>query len=424
MTIQGLRTTLNFVTDERPLNWRQGILLLDPNGMAPLTALTSAMRTKSTDDPEFNWWEKELASQRIALNMPTGSGTGSPITVVAGALQLKAGHVLLQEESTELMLVTTDPTTDISIAVTRGIGGPTRGGGGVDPVSVDSDLAGVNPNITVVGTAHAEGSLAPTGINYDVTKFTNFSQIFRNTLKATRTARRTRLRTADAIREARREALQYHTIELERAFWFGQAEEDTTNVRRVTGGILGSDANAAAFIDAANVFDAGDTSLPEITVAGEVDMDALEKWLEIIFRFGSSEKMAFCGNKALLTIQQIVRKNSQMNIQSGIKEFGMAVTRITTAFGELVIKTHPLFNLMTGGTTTAVDYFGMNTSMVILDMGELVYRPLDDTKFEGNIQTPGEDAFRAGYLTEAGMEIHFGKAHGWIKALNKGIADT
>ena len=67
MAIQGLRDTLNFVTDQRPKNWREGILLLEPNGMAPLTGLTSAMSKRVTDDPEFNWWEKSLDDRRFKL---------------------------------------------------------------------------------------------------------------------------------------------------------------------------------------------------------------------------------------------------------------------------------------------------------------------------------------------------------------------
>jgi hypothetical protein len=35
--------------------------------MAPLTALTNAMKTKVTDDPEFNWFEKSFAARRFRV---------------------------------------------------------------------------------------------------------------------------------------------------------------------------------------------------------------------------------------------------------------------------------------------------------------------------------------------------------------------
>ena len=67
--IQGLRDTGNWDANERPKNWREGILRLYPNGMAPLTALTNQMKTKPTDDPEFNSYREaaEMPSHRLTM---------------------------------------------------------------------------------------------------------------------------------------------------------------------------------------------------------------------------------------------------------------------------------------------------------------------------------------------------------------------
>ena len=43
--------------------------------------------------------------------------------------------------------------------------------------------AGVNPNLLCIGSAFEEGSLAPTGVNYDPTERYNYTQIFRRTLE-------------------------------------------------------------------------------------------------------------------------------------------------------------------------------------------------------------------------------------------------
>ena len=55
----GMRGTGDWVTDQRPLNWRQQILKLYPNGMAPLTAILSMLGSESVDDPQFHWWTQE-----------------------------------------------------------------------------------------------------------------------------------------------------------------------------------------------------------------------------------------------------------------------------------------------------------------------------------------------------------------------------
>ena len=58
----GMRGTGDWVTDQRPMNWRQQILYLYPNGHAPLTAMLSMMGSKKVDDPQFHWWTQEQTS--------------------------------------------------------------------------------------------------------------------------------------------------------------------------------------------------------------------------------------------------------------------------------------------------------------------------------------------------------------------------
>lgn len=402
MAITGLRHTANFVTDQRPKNWREAVLLLYPNSTAknPLTALTSLMKSQSTDDPEFNWWEKSFPTQRMALaaNLDT---TANTITVASGASQIKQGHILLVEESDETLFVTSDPGSDTLINVQRGFQGTT-------PASVTFAGAGVNPNVRVIGSAHEEGSVAPTGINYDPTKKYNYTQIFRNTLEMTRTAKKTRLRTGDQVKEAKRECLELHTIEQEKAYIWGNRYETTFQGKplRTTGGIV-------SFIPVANVTPAGATT----------DMEFLELWLEKVFKYGSSEKIAFTGNRALTVIGQIVRKNSQMTIMPGIKEYGMRVTRLFCPFGELVFFTHTLFNQLAGGTTDSVAYSGWESNVLVVDQTNLKYRYIDDTQYQAKLEANDLDGMKSGYLTEAGLEIHHPDTHHLLTGLTAADLD-
>lgn len=50
----GMRGTGDWVTDQRPMNWRKQILKLYPNGQAPLTAILSMMGSESVNDPQFH----------------------------------------------------------------------------------------------------------------------------------------------------------------------------------------------------------------------------------------------------------------------------------------------------------------------------------------------------------------------------------
>lgn len=396
MSIQGLRHTGNFVADERPKSWREGILRLYPNGMAPLTGLTAAMKSRSVDDPEYNWWEKALQTQRFAMNVNLGV-TGD-LAVASGAITLKAGHLLRIEQTGEIVRVTFDPVLDTTIPVLRGYAGTTA-----TAVNVGSE----NPNVHVVGTAHEEGSAAPTGINYNPVKRFNYTQIFRNTLEMTRTASKTRLRTGDQVKEAKRECLEYHSIEMEKAFFWGRRSESTLGGKpiRTTGGVI-------SFIDAANSVNNTD---------GSFNMIELEGWLKRMFDFGSSEKIAFIGNTALLAINQCIRRNTSFNIQTGLKEYGMSVTRLICPFGELVLKTHPLFNQISSATFNAAD-----SSMVVLDMANVTYVNLvdSDTKYQKDLQDDGIDGMKSGYLTECGLEVAHPLSHFYLQGLRSGIVDT
>lgn len=399
MALQGLRHSGNFAADERPKNWRETILRLEPNGMAPFTALTALMKEASTNDPEFSWFEKVTPSQRMQLsaNLTTNATT---IAVTVDASQIKQGHVIRVEHSEELLYVTADPTNDTQLVVQRGFAGTT-------PATVT--IASENPFIHVVGTAYEEGSVAPTGVNYDPAKRFNYTQIFRDTLEMTRTASKTRLRTGDQVKEAKRECLELHTLAMEKAFIFGRRFEGTRNGKpfRTTGGII-------SYIPPSNIVNNTD---------GTVNISEIEGWLERMFRWGSSEKLAFLGNTAMLAINQAIRRSSQFQIMSGIKEYGMNVTRIISPFGELVCKTHKLFNQLP--TTSGAAWSGTDTWMLVVDQAQLRYRPLDggDTKYQSDLQENGLDGMKAGYLTEAGLEFNFPETHFLIRGLKTGVAD-
>lgn len=399
MAIQGLRHTNTVVEGGRPKNWRAGILMAYPNGKMPLTGLTSLMKSESTDDPEYNWWEKEMQDRRVKLSGNLTAGN-SELVVDKGAFGFKAGDVLISEQTFERVIVMSDPVVDTKLQVTRGFANST---------AAAVTVATQNPYFVCIGSAYEEGSDAPTAVDFDPTKYNNYTQIFRNTLEATRTFKKTKLRYGDQVKEMKRECLELHGVDMERAFIFGGKSEGTFKgkPRRTTGGIL-------SFIPQDNQVDVNSV------YSGGLTMDGLEELMYSAFKMGSSEKMVICGNRAALTLQQAVRKNSSMQITSGIKEYGMNVSRLDCQFGSLVIKTHPLFNQMGGGTA----YAGFEASALVLDMAEFKYRYVDDTTYQAKLNDDGVDGEKSGYLTEAGLEVHHGKYHHLWRNLVKAAADS
>lgn len=412
MAIMGLRHTGNFVANQRPENWRQALLLLYPNSAeaakAPLTALTNLMKSESTDDPVFHWWQKKLDDRRMQISATLGGTSGdTTITVASGAFKCKAGDVILIESTGEIVRVSADPAADTALTVTRGVAGTSI------TAIASVATAGFNPNLQIIGSAFPENSLAPSGVNYDPVEKSNYTQIFRSTLEMSRTAQKTRLRTGDAVKEAKRECLEYIGIDMERAFWFGKKQATTLNGQplRYTDGVI------------AQILAGAPSNTAAAPNGGLITMAWLETILEQAFRYGSSEKMLFASNTVLLAVQQAVRKNSTWNIQNGLKEYGMRVSRLITPFGEVVLKVHPLFNQMTGGTTAGTVYDSIANNGYLLDMANFKYRYIDDLKYEPKLEQNGTDGMKSGYIAECGIEVHHAETHFVLTGIRGGDQD-
>lgn len=97
----------------------------------------------------------------------------------------------------------------------------------------------------------------------------------------------------------------------------------------------------------------------------------------------------------------------------------MDVARLFCPFGSLVIKTHPLLNLLVGGTNGASPYYGRNSWLYVWDMANVQYVTFqdDDIKYEADIEANGMDGMKSGYLGEVSIEIHQAESHFLVKNL-------
>lgn len=416
MAFMGMRGTGDWQTDERPKNWRQGILFLYPTGSAPLTGLLSKMGEEQVDDPEFNWWTKLLPAQGGTI---TDIYTDAGMTTALAAGGTAAGTLLYvklpQALATEfrvghqvLLRVSTNLNVDVNAKVT----GRTLNGANsqliVKLLEIDDNGGAANlstaDTILIIGNVNAEGAPIPDAIAYDPVKWNNFTQIFRTPLDITRTARKTRLRTEDAYKEAKRESLELHSIEMEKAFFWGIKTENVgTNGKpeRTTMGLIQAIKTGAP----SNVFnystDANYTGDPWVGTNGSGE-EWLDRSLEVIFRYGSADKLAFAGSGAILGIQRIAKFTGQINLTPMSTSYGLKVTQWITPFGTINLMTHPLFSYE--ATTRNL--------VVICEPSMLKYRYIDDTTFMSQDATkvsPSHerlDGTKEEWLTECGLEYH------------------
>lgn len=404
----GMRATNDFTVEgQRPKNWRETILRLYPNGKAPLTALMALIKSESTNDPEFNWFSKVLPSQAATV---TGVYSDDKLTTAVTTAQAAGAIVYTKMAEAEVRQFTpnhtillrseSDPDVD-----TVGIAEDVVQAGASSYIRVrllqasPKALSAANvKRVLIIGSAHAEGALIGQAVAYDPYKQHNYTQIFRNALEITRTAEKTHLRTGPAYQEAKREALELHSIEMEKAFLFGVPSENTGGngkPLRTTGGLIWSIKNQG-----------GTTGAFDGTWESE-GQDWLDEIMMKIFRYGETDKLAFVGDGALLAINRLARKYGQWQYTTATRAFGINIVDLVTPFGSLTMKTHPLFSHEPTN----------RNSMLIFEPKNLRYRYITDTTFFEDKKDHGHnryDAKKEEYLTEAGLEFHFPQGWAWL----------
>lgn len=410
----GMRGTGDWVANQRPENWREQILYLYPNGMAPLTAILSMLSSSSVDDPRFHWWTQEQTAvggavagvftlPDLSVAYVAGGVAGDvlyiQITTVLGNRVRKGHQILLRDAS--------DYRVDVVGKVTEVVRGAVNTVVAVklleaDNNSPDHDLSDCDI-FKIIGNLNPEGGEMPDAIALNPVEVYNYTQIFRSPLSMTRTALKTKLRTGNQYQKAKSEALEMHSWEMELAFLWGirtQNIGDNGKPERTTMGVIN-------FIRQYMPANCDDYTL-NATYAGQTWAAGGEIWLknmlEQIFRYGADSKLCLCGSGFLLGIDALAMAGGQVQLQPAQKVYGMQIREWLTPFGSIYMKTHPLFS-----------YDATTRNMgIILEPKELGYRYIDDTKFysESKSRTHSEgygqrriDGINEEYLTEAGLEF-------------------
>lgn len=410
----GMRGTGDWVADQRPMNWREQILYLYPNGQAPLTAILSMLGSEKVDDPQFHWWTQEQSAVAGAVagiyTLPdlsaayASGGVAGDVLYVAITTTLgnriREGHQILLRDASDYRVDVVGKVT----GVTRGTLVTTLAVKLLedDDNSATHDLSDCD-NFKIIGNINPEGGEMPDAIALNPTKVYNYTQIFRTPLSLTRTALKTKLRTNEQYQKAKSEALEMHSWEMELAYLWGIRTEnigDNGKPERTTMGVI----NFIRQYAAANC----DDYTLNATYAGQTWAVGGETWLknllEQIFRFGAGEKLCLCGSGFLLGVDALAMTGGQITLQPAQKVYGMQIREWITPFGSIMMKTHPLFS-----------YDATTRNMgIILEPKELTNKFIDDTTFygESNSKTHAEgygqrrvDGINEEFLTESGLEF-------------------
>jgi len=365
------------------------IMLLEPNKHPLVSLLTSVGKVydgkswkgagllkASTGNPEFNWFEDFYGGRYATVNMGGGyNNTDDPVTIDVDGAGIKSariftvGDVVKNAVSGENMIVASIADDD-TITCTRAFGST------VATAGVDDD------GLFIIGNVNEENAGARNVNMTQIAKKTNYTQIFKETITVSGTQREANLYGGKDLPFLRAKHGTQHALDIERAFWFGEAKEDvvTGHPKRATGGVLEYILSEGAYTQDAS---AGGAALT---------VSELNTFFREGFTYGSDSKYLFASGVLLQIINEYARGQIQMKPLA--KSYGMQIGTWVTAFGTVHIVHNPLF---------VQAYSGIG---FLLDLDCFRYRYMNnrDTRLELNVQAPDVDGQIDQYITECGLE--------------------
>jgi hypothetical protein len=380
--IAGLRGTGDFGDNERPENFRETILFLNPNGEAPLTALMSKMGSDKTDDPVFHWFEEKQQHTRVSVNdVAVVDETQTSITL-DDASGVVPGDILMVEDATVVQNAEQILVSSISgnvLTVVRQFGGSDGTGGIAD-----------NTFLVKVGSAFSEGSGGAQASSRNPNELKNQCQIFKTAVDITETARATHYRTGNAEANEKKRKMFDHSVSMEMASIFGRYSLTTgangKPMRTMDGLTRFITTNNTAFASGSNI------------LTEDKFIDAVCPVFDWDGQGAGDERIAFCGNKALTALNKLAKSSAQSRVTFDgiVKVYGMKLMQWTLPQGTIYLRTHPLFNI----------HPVYSSCMLGINPKGIKERALRSTKFKPNIQGNDEDTYKGEWLTETGIEVN------------------
>ena len=328
----GLLSSATAPTNLNALSFAQAITRLMPNGTAPLFGLTSLLKDETASNIEHGYFSKTMIFPSVTST--AGDLVGATTLTVDAYTDIVPGDLLLNERTSEIILVTATPT-GTTLTVQRAVG--------------STAAAAINAAdvMRTIGNAFEEGSVRPSAVAIIAERYVNNTQIFRNSWAVTKTAAAIpQIAGAGYVSESKQDCAALHAMAIEKALFFGQKFMGTRNGQpfHTMEGIVAR-VNAAA---SGNI-----TTLGATTNWTQFEA-ALDKTLETVTDpKGGNIRTMFVGGTARRVIHNIARLNSTYQITTTETAWGLQIDTIRTPRGTFEMIEHPLFNAYGGASMWA-----------------------------------------------------------------------
>ena len=319
------------------------VAYLLPQGDSTLFTLTDRMMTEEAAQIEHGFFSKIMVFPSFTVSAAATSGATS-LTAYDGSNIIPNGLYMIVGTTTggsgalspqvlyssEVVLVTA--VSGNTLTVTRGVGTTAAA------IPLDSTLVHI-------GNAFADASTRPNSFLTKEIRVVNYTQIFRNAwvLSGTMAAIQNVIGDQNPAK-GKYECSQYHAMDIEKSIIHGKRSLNmgvagTSNAFRTMGGIIaqitdsqGSQLFLPGATQASNITTAN-SKVSGTATAGALSLTDLEAFLDLTTNMsynpqGAGERFLFVGRVAHVVINQLLRANTQYQLQNGVTQWGLRFTTI------------------------------------------------------------------------------------------------
>lgn len=351
---------------------------LEPDD-APFTVMLSQVSSRPAKSQKVEWLSDQLVPRltTLAAAVLTGDTT---ITVATGTGAYFRANDILRLANGENVKVTSI-STDV-LTVTRSIGGVAASG-----VAISTD-------VIKIGNAAAEGAtIGDIRMTQQVANY-NYCQIQRDPLGFTNTLVQSDLYGGSEPQYEAKQKMMEHRRQIENTLFFGQRDLATgTSPTGYCGGLVD-------FISS-NI----------TTVGGNLTESGFATFLRTGFRYGSRNKVLFA-SPLIVSALSSFPQGKLAPPSSDVKSYGVSLQEYRGANGgsvKIVEKRDWL------DYSTASNQIG--SWAVLVDMDDVVMRPLRKTALLPNRQAPDRDATIQEYLTEFSLQVGIEQNHAILRGV-------
>jgi hypothetical protein len=353
----------------------------------PLVQLLQKTATKAAKSQLVQWLEDDLVPLLDTLAVSTAVASSGTSTLVFANNPFRVRDILRISQGGENVAVT--GVTGVSAGVTRAL-------------SVTGVSAAVGADVIKVGNAAAEGATLGTLIQTKKIGQSNNCQIQRDPFGFTNTALASEMYGGPLDSNEKAKKFIEHRRQLEQTAFFGQRAYDTTGTQPI--------AYAGGLIDF--------IATNKTTSVATLDQKTFETFLRSGFRYGSRNKVLFCSPLIRSAMSSFPLGKLAPPDNKAVTSWGTSVVSYLSGAGYgtvSIVEKRDWQDYQAASGSNPLSPSGM---AFLVDMDNVKWRPLRDTRYIQNRQAPDEDSTKNEYLTEGCLEVDLEKSHALLTGIS------